>query len=1055
MTEVQRVMHYAPVCEEARVNQPEFERWSDAIAEAFFPPGQELPRPAYLDFDGAGAERLRGLLGLAQTHDIEAELVSTVRSVMGTPGRQMFQRQQRWLRIWARDVRELARASPEVEPPAPPILPLLAVFTVAAERMGSFTGVRDTAYYAPLATMLQCDAKQLAIGYRDVAEMFWGALNRWLELCGGQRGLPSAYAMGFRYVGLPLSQALVREADRARLGSFFQFAGFSPGQDVPPVAIDVLLKEWADSASSTVTFHLKTLISDSGSRERLAEIAAVELQAWRGSSGDSIGNGTNGSGKLLLRLEFSGTITRRVRLTPVLRIARSDPTMHVYLVGQADSRQPAELERVREGHYALPRSLTPDNGELLESTIKIEVEGTIFQRPASAVIVFRSDENGVEFVETPSVLRGEHLLILVREQHLDALRAVLEDVSAAGWLRSEEVGVPPGWALIKRVQVLRPPSEVHVGEAKPFAELLTPLTSHHLALLEGIRLPDAVRPRWLVGAVPTLSASSDDEGGFEVLVRPVADALARIESGSSSVEATQPLVSAFGSADVPVIVDLREAHLTAGTYEAVLRSRAAKPRDMARRMFDVVEPAARGIEDGVVALDPSDSRTTVDREANEAVYLVEDADGLVVGAAVFAELDAHEECVPAPVEPLWSKPARLETPSAFSFASGRPPECYIKKNHHWHIETVFFDAKGRPINKRPAGSCKFCGARKVYSSRPTRVRPDGQSEPSVTAATDLRDRPPLPAGPDRSDESGALPSRALIALAAVGAGSGALLQRTLQQVESDALARYAWVEELVSAAVISVSRDERSGEVVLFSMNPPTIVGADDHAVLTGYWPEPWLATVDEWVRTTGIGPARDSVQRFPLPAVLPVDAAELHAHLEELDLAVIHAPSASHSLSAIAQPLLDVVTALPRSKIERVGRLQWFDPKSASWVDSPSADRVGAVRSGTYSPNYYLRSEDDLVRGVGVRLDAATAKHASAALLGLPPLLYYDEGTASLRVPLGAPLPGLLGRALVLASGSQPDAEVGASGSKELIYRDVPRWLADRVTYLLTRREG
>lgn len=90
-------------------------------------------------------------------------------------------------------------------------------------------------------------------GYRRFGERYWGALNKWLEGEDGLRGLPTAVAVGHRYVGLPISQVLVREADRERLPHFFIYAGFPPGAVVPPQRVGARLRPM-DSARTLPSF---------------------------------------------------------------------------------------------------------------------------------------------------------------------------------------------------------------------------------------------------------------------------------------------------------------------------------------------------------------------------------------------------------------------------------------------------------------------------------------------------------------------------------------------------------------------------------------------------------------------------------------------------------------------------------------------------------------------------------------------------------------------------------------------------------------------------------
>lgn len=118
----------------------------------------------------------------------------------------------------------------------PPFLALLAVFCMAAEQMAAADGMSSANYFGRLRKALGYTAADTKIdtAYRRVAERLWGALNSWLVELDGRRGLPTAYALTFRFVGLPVSQALVRKSDRDRLNEFFRRFGFAPGTDVPP-----------------------------------------------------------------------------------------------------------------------------------------------------------------------------------------------------------------------------------------------------------------------------------------------------------------------------------------------------------------------------------------------------------------------------------------------------------------------------------------------------------------------------------------------------------------------------------------------------------------------------------------------------------------------------------------------------------------------------------------------------------------------------------------------------------------------------------------------------
>ena len=107
----------------------------------------------------------------------------------------------------------------------PPSIALLALCSLAAERMRSDDGKAASNYYGRLAEVLELPEDrvlQLGDKYREHALPFWESLNVWLRDLHGQRGLPTAVSYGHRrFVSLPISQALIRAQERDRLSEFF------------------------------------------------------------------------------------------------------------------------------------------------------------------------------------------------------------------------------------------------------------------------------------------------------------------------------------------------------------------------------------------------------------------------------------------------------------------------------------------------------------------------------------------------------------------------------------------------------------------------------------------------------------------------------------------------------------------------------------------------------------------------------------------------------------------------------------------------------------------
>jgi hypothetical protein len=145
--------------------------------------------------------------------------------------------------------------------------------------------------------------------------------------------------------------------------------------------------------------------------------------------------------------------------------------------------------------------------------------------------------------------------------------------------------------------------------------------------------------------------------------------------------------------------------------------------------------------------------------------------------------------------------------------------------------------------------------------------------------------------------------------------------------------------------------------------------------------------------------------------------------------------------------PLSEVTGALPRRQADmRAGSVARFDPLSASWVDAPGMDGIGGYRVRRFGTLDLVRTVADLAQDQVAISTVQLSKHIAAQLTGAPALLAYSEKTKELRVPKGADLPGLLGRAAVSFSGREP-----VVSGRSLVYADVPRWAADKIHMILS----
>jgi hypothetical protein len=162
---------------------------------------------------------------LAERYSIGTSLVQTVAGELDweDPERALFSRIKSRCSAWARGKRE--------EPP--PSLPVLALSVLAATRMASSEGMRRSNFYGRWIQLFgespsSYRANKLEHDFPDVAAM-WEQLHDWLEETDGRYGA-STISTDDHYwkIGFPISQALVRGADRQILTRFFASTRLRP-----------------------------------------------------------------------------------------------------------------------------------------------------------------------------------------------------------------------------------------------------------------------------------------------------------------------------------------------------------------------------------------------------------------------------------------------------------------------------------------------------------------------------------------------------------------------------------------------------------------------------------------------------------------------------------------------------------------------------------------------------------------------------------------------------------------------------------------------------------
>ncbi|MGB3762194.1 MAG: hypothetical protein WA966_03155, partial [Ornithinimicrobium sp.] len=375
---------------------------------------------------------------------------------------------------------------------------------MAAEQMQAGTDMASNNYYGRLFPLLEVpEARQqkLIIDYRSTAESIWGSLNAWLEAWEGERGVPTAYAIGgMRLIGLPMSQAVVRRHDRNGLHHVFEAEGLPPGFRMGGPDMELALDPYATRTPSPLSSNLRRLWTLPAARERIVQAACLELEAWTGGGAqDDLGPRMARSTRLLA---YVRTFPRQAVEFNLALPADSVVTRARFMGPDGPIEVPTTPASAGTVRLASTGALSAESllGDVLEGTLG-EEQRPIERRPRR-IVPLRWDELQGCFVETERVALGEDNVVLAMADTRARLERHLTQCARPGWEVLEDVaGVPHGWILVRQVQVVGAP------DGQPHVELLplVPRARTSLTLRGGFVLPGRLR-KWSSLAPPEVVA---------------------------------------------------------------------------------------------------------------------------------------------------------------------------------------------------------------------------------------------------------------------------------------------------------------------------------------------------------------------------------------------------------------------------------------------------------------------------------------------------------------------------------------------------------------------
>ena len=905
-----------------RVDWAEYRLWNDAIAEEFFS-GRFGDRPVYLDLEDSVCRAVGERAGYQDDSPREAILAATAPTLtVGTEGLGTFGAHVERLRAWRLNGRL----------GWPPFVGALAFLSLVAEEMASSEDFSARNYYGRLLRHLGEDPTSERLRHkliRDFARQsheLWEALNDWLLEEPTVRGYPTAYSFDYRaHIGRPISQALLREADRTQLLDLFAAWRIEPGNTIAPgVMRDLLGGAIGDGAFSGT---LSRIAQQPDALERLAEVACAELAAWKGADGSASMSGLSLVGARRLRPSPALVLTPVVfddQLTGETEVAFLDHD------GQPTRRASGFVEQVDEfGSHPVSVGLSP--ADLLSATVVVSSDGVRASRAPRVLVLLEHRPVRGRLEEVGRAQLGAEYLLLVREGQAGGARTMLEEAARPGWeMKTPEQlrGVPDGWRAFTDVQLLAIPTTKRADLAS-----LVPVGWTRLSVVGGMVLPG--RHSFLRTHPPEVAASV-------VETRPVRAILTRGDA---------ELVADLDHVEHAAAWDLGQYALGAGEHRVTLMATPENEEE-------VGADSDEGQVLDSVRLSLNEPDAPLEREIDPAFgHRLADPLG-VLGAAreddpevrggrlapVNTDDRPFAEELPAKLDDTGTEYDVTESASEVTVAErvseGVQAASCIETGAHLMREVEGARATGGEAPWR----CAYCGLEKYFPTSLQRVRKRKHRGALDVPSLEL---------PPRTDKDQHRAHRELIeAVCTVRAGSWGDFGRLVAQVDDRPWATRETGRMYSALCLIDVECSPLTLEPVSWQVAPPVLVRTGDKAaVLVGWRSQALLDELRVLAEADG-GAVQVTVGEEGVPAVQVNgvhdasldDMAQLPEAAQEISgLTYVEAPG--NQLAARLPSLSAVRSQLPTGHLPDSG-LERYQVDLGRWVPHDSRRVRGAFRN-------------------------------------------------------------------------------------------------------------
>ncbi len=984
---------------------------NNALNEFFFS-GRFEHRPVYIDLEGDAEERVAEVLGVEPTalSDHVGRVVSeTLRLEETNP----YIQQIEWLRKW----NDAGRVN------APPFTALLCAFSIAAERMGTDQNFSNNNYYVRLFELLGIEGPTTKHRLKQCAKhtrQFWRALNIWLSENDFEFGRPTARAVNnWPYASYGLSQALVRDADRARFERMFEAMHFVPGESVGRSEMMLFVNEWMSSASGP-TVWLRKLWDVADLRERVVAAAIEELETWN-PQGEIRASGP-GRTRLFWSLGFAGFPKRRAVLSLGARSKKGAEPLIVEdvsddVVAEALSSVREEVwlrETASEGILSLSPAANIDICRLLLGSVNFrgETTETCYTFTSKPVVVLARTEDGSGFREVQRATIFEETAVLCHGTWLSRVNAHLEICARPGFQvlsPSDIPGIPDGWNVVRDVELVRA-----LDNPKNGLQSLNPITGQAaISTVGGVKLNPGL---WHTDAPPRLEATSLRSGAkLEVSRESIGQSdkkLLTVEASGDFMETDLDEVEIFAGLNLRATVKKGATELA----EQGISFRSAEfPRPLGRHVL------YRPIDDGVFSWHSA----KVSNGAPEGGYMKGAAvnalryqDGPVGTADFLTTTEIPSGELEDEIFHDWKQGVGAEQEA--------PGTCVVKGYHHLKFD-AFEDGDDRYDAKR--GKCLVCGWETMSRSRDEAYKNARamRAEAVVNARKPRRSNLELVEHAEVQEfEANQTVNAVLDGLSYLGRGSWAHFKRLAGSVSDDPWFASNLADDLEALGHLELVRDN-AGLPREWQVTPPVVVktgGAS--AYLAGFQSNELIEKIDKALSLSGALYRPVSTETgFVLHKWSVKNSEDIDALVAQIKDPHGRPVTAVANLAALiaqnTQSLPASVAAMTTVDVDAADVVARFDIATARWVSVNDAKRPGAYKVDLHGTRYVLVDRNGVQK---------MTSHAAAKILAAGQeagrLNAYDPVTKTFSSVLGAEPPGLFARALVASSGNLPRQEGG-----------------------------